>query len=236
MKPFTRIFIPFVFVLLAFVTWYTLIASKRPNIILMIGDGMGVAHIYAGITGNHGSLTLQQFKSIGFSKTNSASDYTTDSGAGGTAIATGTKTFNGAIGVDPDSIPVKSILEYAEGIGYATGLVSTSSITDATPASFIAHRARRYDLANVALDFLKTDIDVFIGEEDAIFQSGLTAFTLLTALGLKDTLFCSQWTVSGMLTRVNLPDLLPTFIIPRWTRDVETCLLMQQQPHLEYST
>jgi len=163
MKPFTRIFIPFVFVLLAFVTWYTLIASKRPNIILMIGDGMGVAHIYAGITGNHGSLTIQQFKSIGFSKTNSASDYTTDSGAGGTAIATGTKTFNGAIGVDPDSIPVKSILEYAEGIGYATGLVSTSSITDATPASFIAHRARRYDLANVALDFLKTDIDVFIG-------------------------------------------------------------------------
>lgn len=189
MSPFKRIFIPFVFIILAFAAWYILVASKRPNIILMIGDGMGVAHIYAGITANNGPLAIQQFKNIGFSKTNSASDYTTDSGAGGTAIATGNKTFNGAIGVNTDSIPVKSVLEYAEDIGFATGLVATSSITDATPASFIAHRARRYDLANIALDFLNTDVDVFIG-------GGRRDFTIRPdSLYLIDSLRANGYTV-----------------------------------------
>jgi len=158
-----KILIPLALLIVIFSSWYVIKATRRPNIILMIGDGMGIAQIYAGLTGNHGSLALTQFKVIGFSKTNSGNNYTTDSGAGGTAIAIGKKTFNGAIGVGPDSLPSTSVLEYAEGIGYATGLVATSSITDATPASFISHEARRYDLNNIALDFLNTDIDVFIG-------------------------------------------------------------------------
>jgi len=112
---------------------------------------------------NHGQLNLTQFKSIGFSKTYSASNYTTDSGAGGTAMAAGNKTYNGAIGVDKDTIPCKSILEYAEINGLSTGLVSTSAITHATPASFIAHNKSRDDYEGIAADFLKTDIDVFIG-------------------------------------------------------------------------
>jgi alkaline phosphatase len=158
-----KILILFAILLTVFASSFSYYAAKKPNIILMIGDGMGVATVYAGLTGNHGTLALQQFRSVGFSKTYSASNYTTDSGAGGTALATGHKTYNGAIGVGADSLPVKSVLEYAEDIGYATGLVATSSITDATPASFIAHVASRYDLPKIALDFLKTDIDVFIG-------------------------------------------------------------------------
>jgi alkaline phosphatase len=138
--------------------------SKKPvNIILMIGDGMGLTQLYSALTMNHGQLNLTQFKSIGFSKTYSASDYTTDSGAGGTALAAGNKTFNGAIGVNKDTIPCKSILEYAEINGLSTGLVSTSAITHATPASFIAHNKSRDDYEGIAADFLKTDIDVFIG-------------------------------------------------------------------------
>jgi alkaline phosphatase len=137
--------------------------AKPRNIILMIGDGMGVAQAYSGFTLNHGQLTLFTFPVTGFSKTYSASNYITDSGAGGTALSSGHKTYNGAIGVDPDTIPVKSILEYAEEYGLATGLVSTSSITHATPASFIAHQAWRDNYEGIALDFLKTDIDVFIG-------------------------------------------------------------------------
>ena len=139
-------------------------SSIQPtNIILLIGDGMGLTQIYSGLTMNHGQLNLTQFKSIGFSKTYSASNYTTDSGAGGTAMATGNKTYNGAIGVDKDTIPCKSILEYAEINGLSTGLVSTSTITHATPASFIAHNKSRDDYEGIAADFLKTDIDVFIG-------------------------------------------------------------------------
>ncbi len=137
--------------------------EKPTSIILMIGDGMGVSQVYSGFTVNKGQLNLFRCPVTGFSKTYSASDYITDSGAGGTAIATGRKTYNGAIGVDHDTVIAKTILEYAENKGLATGLVSTSSITHATPASFIAHQASRDNYEGIALDFLKTDIDVFIG-------------------------------------------------------------------------
>jgi alkaline phosphatase len=136
---------------------------KPTNIVLLIGDGMGLVQLYSGLTMNHGQLNITKFNCIGFSKTYSATDYTTDSGAGGTAIACGKKTFNGAIGVNKDTIPCKSILEYAEIKGLSTGLVSTSAITHATPASFIAHNKSRDDYEGIAADFLKTDIDVFIG-------------------------------------------------------------------------
>lgn len=139
------------------------IPAGPKNIILLIGDGMGVSQVYAGMTANKGHLNIAEFKDIGFSMTYSAAGYITDSGAGGTAIATGKKTFDQAIGLDQDSLPAVSILHYAEAHGKATGLVATSQVTHATPASFIAHQINRYDYEDIALDFLRTDIDVFIG-------------------------------------------------------------------------
>ena len=138
--------------------------SKKPkNVIMMIGDGMGVAHVFAGLTANGGHLFLENFKQVGFSKTQSASKYITDSAAGGTALSSGYKTYNGAIGVNTDTIPQKTVLEMAEAKGLATGLVSTSAITHATPASYIAHQGSRGSYEDIAADFMKTDIDVFIG-------------------------------------------------------------------------
>ncbi len=137
--------------------------TKVKNIILMIGDGMGTSQIYAGMTANKGHLNIERFRDIGFSKTYSANDYITDSGAGGTALSTGFKTYNGAIGVDKDTIPRTTILEYAEKNGKSTGLVVTCSITHATPASFISHQPSRKMMEEIALDFLKTDIEVFFG-------------------------------------------------------------------------
>jgi len=138
--------------------------SGKPvkNIILLIGDGMGVSEVYAGYTFNKGHLNMQRFGTAGFSITYSTS-YVTDSGAGGTALSSGYKTYNGAIGVDSTGKPVKTILEWAEDHGKATGLVSTSAITHATPASFISHQASRSDYELIAADFLKTPVDVFIG-------------------------------------------------------------------------
>lgn len=138
-------------------------SDKPKNIILMIGDGMGVSEVFAGITANHGKLFLDNFKHVGFSKTQSASDYITDSAAGGTALSTGQKTYNGAIAMNTDTVAISTILEEAENKGLATGLVSTSAITHATPASFIAHQKSRNNYEEIAADFLKTDIDVFIG-------------------------------------------------------------------------
>ena len=133
------------------------------NIILMIGDGMGLPDVYAAMTVSDSPLNIERCNVIGLQKTFSADNYVTDSGAAGTALATGNKTKNGAIGMDANGTKVKSIVEIAEEHGLATGLVSTSSITHATPASFIAHQSSRGSYEDIAMDFLKTDIDVFIG-------------------------------------------------------------------------
>jgi alkaline phosphatase len=137
--------------------------QKPKNIILLIGDGMSFAHIQAGVLSSDSPLNLEQFKKIGFIQTSSANNFVTDSGAAGTALATGVKTTNGFIGMDPDSVPVKSILHIANENGLATGLVASCAITHATPASFIAHQPSRNMGEEIALDFLSTDIDVIIG-------------------------------------------------------------------------
>lgn len=139
------------------------LAHHPKNIILMIGDGMGLTQISAGLYSNSNKLNLEQFQYIGLHKSYSADDLITDSAAGATAFSAGVKTYNAAIGVNNDSTPVRTILEEAEAEGLSTGLVATSSITHATPASFIAHVKSRTMMESIALDFLKTDIDLFIG-------------------------------------------------------------------------
>lgn len=138
-------------------------SAKPTNIILMIGDGMGLSQISYGIMEATERLNFERFKVVGLSKTASSDSKVTDSAAGATAFACGKKTYNGAIAVDDAKLPLKTILEYAEEKGLATGLVATSSITHATPACFIAHQPDRDMYDAIASDFLKTDIDVFIG-------------------------------------------------------------------------
>jgi alkaline phosphatase len=156
--------------------------GKPKNIILLIGDGMGVTQVFSGLTGNGGMLNLVNMKSIGFSKTQSANKYVTDSAAGGTALACGVKTYNGAIGVGPDSSRIVSILELGEQHGKATGLVATSAITHATPASFIAHVASRSSYEDIALSFLETEIDVFIGGGKSFFEKRKDGRNLISEL------------------------------------------------------
>lgn len=138
--------------------------KRRPkNIILMIGDGMGVTQISAGLYSNGNKLNLERFPFVGLHKSYSGDNLVTDSAAGATAFSAGVKTYNGAIGVDMDTLPVVTILELAEAAGLPTGLVATSSITHATPASFISHNRSRQNYEEIASDFLKTEIDLFIG-------------------------------------------------------------------------
>lgn len=138
--------------------------KKQPkNIILLIGDGMGVAQLHAAQTANGGALNMGLIKHMGLIDTQSADNYITDSAAGGTALATGQRVNNGVIAQDAEGRPIPSILHLSEQHGKATGLVSTSGITHATPASFIAHNISRNNYEAIAADFLKTDIDLFIG-------------------------------------------------------------------------
>ncbi|HRI58478.1 MAG TPA: alkaline phosphatase, partial [Saprospiraceae bacterium] len=137
--------------------------EQPKNIILMIGDGMGLTQITAGLYSNGKTLNLEKFPITGLIRTHSAKHIVTDSGAGATAFSCGCKTFNGAIGVCKDKTPCLTILEQAEQRGLATGLVATSSITHATPASFIAHVADRSEYEAIAAFFLQTDLDLLIG-------------------------------------------------------------------------
>lgn len=155
-----------VLILVVFMASCQSVNEKEPevkNIILMIGDGMGLAQIHAAYLANNNTLTITEFQHIGLQKTNSADEFTTCSAAASTALAGGIKTNNGYLGVDVNGNPVKTILDYAEENGLATGLVATSYITHATPGGFIANQIRRNMYEEIANDFLSTDIDVFIG-------------------------------------------------------------------------
>ncbi len=133
------------------------------NIILVIGDGMGLSQISAAFYNVGRKYSLEAFPIIGFQKTYAANNLITDSAAAGTAIACGCKTKNNFIGVDPKGNKCESILEEAERFGLATGLVVTSSIQHATPASFFAHQPARNLYEDITLELLDSGIDLFIG-------------------------------------------------------------------------
>jgi len=176
-----------------------LFAQKAPkNIIFLIGDGMGVSQIYAGLTANRGHLNLERIKVIGFHKNQASNNYVTDSAAGATAFATGKQTYNGAIGLDSLRVPATTLLEMAEQKGLATGLVSTCDITDATPSSFIAHQLTRSMHEEIAGDFLKTDIDVVIGGGRKYFEKRKDGLNLLDTLRKKGYQVHSNLSLDGV--------------------------------------
>ncbi len=136
---------------------------KPKNVIFLIGDGMGLPQITGAMYMNNNKTVFERFLNIGFHKSHSSDNLVTDSAAGATSFASGVKTYNGAIGVNAQKQPVVTILEMAEAKGMATGLVVSSSITHATPAAYYAHQSGREASENIALDLLKTPIDIFIG-------------------------------------------------------------------------
>ena len=128
--------------------------AKAPKYVFyFIGDGMGLNQVVAtqyylrsckgelGIT----PLGFAQFPYTGIATSYSGNSDVTDSAAGGTALATGHKTYNGAIGVDLDAAPVTSIAEMAHRYGAKVGITTSVTINHATPASFYAHQKSRND-------------------------------------------------------------------------------------------
>ncbi|MBR6417851.1 MAG: alkaline phosphatase [Bacteroidales bacterium] len=137
--------------------------KKAKNVIIIIGDGMGTAQVYASIVAQKDASNFLRFPYSGFSRTYSHNKYTTDSGAGGTAIVTGHKTDNRHIGVLPDGTPVPSFLSLLHDRGLSTGFVVTSSVLDATPASTYAHAPDRKMFDTISLHMSQCGFDVMIG-------------------------------------------------------------------------
>ena len=153
--------------------------GRAENVIIFIGDGMGTSQrdlIRYATVGTEGQLAMDAMPYAGRSQTSplDPEGFVTDSAAGGTAIAAGVKTFNGAVGIDADENSVPSVLERAEGAGMATGLVSNSQVTDATPASFGAHVANRDLQSKIARQYLEESKPEVIlgGGEDYWYPEG----------------------------------------------------------------
>jgi len=138
----------------------------QDSVILMIGDGMGPGQVKAGSIHAHGSdgkLVFQSFPVKGNLVTGSADNKVTDSAAAGTALATGKKTNNGMIAQSPEGNKLTTILELCRDDEKATGLIATSTITHATPASFAAHHATRKAEAELAVGMLESKPSLMFG-------------------------------------------------------------------------
>ncbi len=133
------------------------------NIILMIGDGNGLAQISAGLFGNGGQLNLTQLKNIGLVKTQAADDFTTDSAAGATAYSTGKKANNRSLGLNPDGDSLANLTEILDLHGFRSGIITTDQLTGATPGAFFAHHSERDDSDQIAAFLPKSKLDLFIG-------------------------------------------------------------------------
>ncbi|MEO6039461.1 MAG: alkaline phosphatase [Saprospiraceae bacterium] len=146
-------------------------APRPKNIILLIGDGMALSQVTAGVYWKGlGKSVFEQFRYVGFHKSYSSNDLVTDSAAGATAFACGDKTTNGAIAQTPDNTPCTTILEDLDRRGYATGMVVACTATHATPACFIAHSELRAFTEDIAFGYLNTPIDCFVGGGEALFN------------------------------------------------------------------
>jgi alkaline phosphatase len=135
--------------------------QNSPNVILMIGDGMGMSQLSSVYYFKQGEINISRFKHTGFSRTSSATQKITDSGAAGTAMANGVKTYNGAIGVDVDTNKVENIIEIVSKRNYNTGIIATSTLTHATPASFFAHSDSRGKEDFMAAQMHSSEVDFF---------------------------------------------------------------------------
>lgn len=134
------------------------------NVIYLIGDGMGFGAVTSLLYSEDELTGFEQGPVvIGLSETSSADNYTTDSAAGGTALATGTRTNNSYVGVDPEGNQLTSILRKAQAMGKKTGIVVNTTLTEATPASFYAGVNSRYKTYDIARQFTESGVDVAIG-------------------------------------------------------------------------
>lgn len=156
-----------------------IVKNQVKNVIMIVGDGMGPAYTTAYRYYHDDPNTPEIEETVfdrhlmGMSSTYPApvSGYVTDSAAGATALATGVKSYNGAISVDVNKKPLQTVLEYAKKIGKKTGVVVTSQVNHATPASYISHNESRKNYNAIADSYIDNGINV-----DVLFGGGTQYF------------------------------------------------------------
>lgn len=152
------------------------------NIVLLIGDGTGLSQVSASQFYNPNPSNFDRFPVIGLIKTSATDNLITDSAAGATAFASGIKSYNGAIGVNSDTLAVATIAEELADQGFSTGVIATSSITHATPASFYAHVKSRRLYEDIAAFLPESKMEFFAGGGLQFFNQRKDSVDLLEKL------------------------------------------------------
>jgi alkaline phosphatase len=190
------------------------IAKKPKNIIFVEGDGTGLSQVSAAQFFKEGHSNYDRFPVVGLIKTSASSDLITDSAASATSFATGVKTYNGAIGVNPDTIPLPTIVEIVSKIGMRTGIIVTSTVTHATPACFYAHVKNR-NLHEEIASFLPTsEVDFFAGAGLKYFNQRKDGLNLLNTFQengfIIDTVSLKDHSDAQKLGFLLAPESMPT--------------------------
>jgi Alkaline phosphatase len=145
--------------------------KKIKNVIFMIGDGMSLMHMYSAWTVNKGKLNLDNAQAVGLSKTYCANKLITDSGAGGTAFATGKKTNYHMVGTDVNGNVLPSLTDFAKAKRLSTGVVVTCRLNDATPADFCCNNVDRDKDYEITADYTTCDVDFIFGGGSRYFEN-----------------------------------------------------------------
>jgi alkaline phosphatase len=158
--------------------------KKVKNVILLIGDGMGLAQVHAGWIANHGNLNMTMMRHSGFAETAASNSGNTDSAAGATAMAVGEKTNNRYIGMGPDDKNRTNLPDTLAFYGLKSGIISSADVTDATPAAFYAHQTERSLNQAIAKDLLNSQVEVLVGSNERSFLANADT-TLMSSLQRK---------------------------------------------------
>ncbi|MCB0639034.1 MAG: alkaline phosphatase [Lewinella sp.] len=157
------------------------------NVILMIGSGMGLTEISAGLYRNHNDLNLARFPMTGMQKNTSLDAIAADDAAAATAISTGRKTFNGVIATLSDTIPLPTLFEMVRrDQRQALGLVSMGALTEPTLAAFVAHVPYKDQYEAIAAAYPAAGVDLLIGGGETYFTNRTDGRDLV-----------SEWRVKG---------------------------------------
>ncbi len=152
-------------------------APVHPKVILFIGDGMGFRHVEAGSLYAYGGVGLSNMETMPYQGriTTASVSGVTDSAAAATTMATGQKTMNGYLGMDRNAQQLQNIRELASSRGFSTGVVTTDSLTGATPAAFMAHVDSRGESEEIAAQIALDPPDVLLGGGKPVMEAALTA-------------------------------------------------------------
>ena len=167
--------------------------TKVKNVILMIGDGMSLMHVYSAWTANRGKLYLENCEVTGLSKTYCANKLVTDSGAGGTAMAIGQKTNYHSVGVDVNGNPQPSLIKLAKQKGMSAGVAVTCRLWDATPADFCCHNTDRDNEDEIIADYVNCEADYVVGGGAKKFENRKDGRNIFKELEQKGYQVARSW-------------------------------------------